>query len=90
MNCVTKETTQASGLDTFGEVNQHPSDDLLPPTTLGSHLQGGNEAEGGVSGEYENSEAGEGGIGRREGRGSGFRVGVSVDRNKKCRRTMEE
>ncbi|CEQ43008.1 SPOSA6832_04878 [Sporobolomyces salmonicolor] len=52
----TREETQADGIETFGRVNQHPSD---------------TEGDG-------------------VGVGSGFKVGVSVDRNKKCRRTMED
>lgn len=51
LNCRTVPTTLASGSETYGELNQHPT-----PT------------QGDLS----------------------FRVGVSVDRNKKCRRTMED
>ncbi|GAA5966691.1 hypothetical protein JCM3765_007599 [Sporobolomyces pararoseus] len=53
LNAKTVPTTLASGPETYGELNQHP--------TSSSTTE-------------ENS----------------FRVGVSVDRNKKCRRTMED
>ncbi|GAA6064489.1 hypothetical protein JCM10212_002609 [Sporobolomyces blumeae] len=96
-NAVTKEVTEASGLDTFGEVNQHPSTSGQGPSpgqarrrARGGERSGENEQDAGHGYDDDEVEEEGGGVGKREGQGSGFRVGVSVDRNRKCRRTMED
>ncbi|GAA5919348.1 hypothetical protein JCM6882_008444, partial [Rhodosporidiobolus microsporus] len=72
----TTEQTHAEGPDTYGRLNQHPAPG------------GGTSSSSsplGASGEAAPAEEVEG-----QENGSGYEVGVSVDRNKKCRRTMED
>ncbi|KAK0554411.1 mgpp2cl-1, protein phosphatase 2C-like protein 1 [Tilletia horrida] len=69
LNAESKATTTASGSNTHGTVNQHPSASTAPSQ---AHHSGLSRAAAGSSGRWP------------------FRVGVSEDRNKRWRRTMED
>ncbi|GAA5842663.1 hypothetical protein JCM3766R1_004890 [Sporobolomyces carnicolor] len=84
LNAKTVPTTLATGTETYGELNQHPTGRGGTSNGRrrrsqqggggGQHRQVGHDDDDDEDDEEEES----------------FRVGVSVDRNKKCRRTMED
>ncbi|GAA5942393.1 PP2C family serine/threonine-protein phosphatase [Sporobolomyces koalae] len=76
LNAITVPETLADGTETFGELNCHP----ISPTQTTSESTPVSTT----------STTTDPTSGRGLGASSGFRVGVSVDRNKKCRRTMED
>lgn len=78
-NASSAPITQASGAYTGGVVNRHPNSEAVHQ----EYGSGGNT--GAPSAGHRNSEHGSG-----NSELIAFRVGVSEDRNQKCRRTMED
>lgn len=81
-NATSAPITQASGPYTGGVVNRHPNSDAVHEEITSTDTQSASSAtQAGSSSTAENSANND---------LIAFRVGVSEDRNQKCRRTMED
>lgn len=84
-NARSKSVTVADGDDTFGVLNRHPAEaSSRKSPKSGPSASPSREAASAASGQH--AGAGDGGSSLK----GSFRVGVSEDKNKKCRRTMED
>ncbi|KAK9896960.1 protein serine/threonine phosphatase 2C [Cystobasidium minutum MCA 4210] len=88
-NASSAPITQASGAYTGGVVNRHPNSDAVQQESQAASAGGGANSESGAAASADGAPSTGNQVGS-ESTPPTFRVGVSEDRNQKCRRTMED